>query len=86
MHTYAKARMDWHEWHAGYANPNSSLALRLRVVQAQIKAALDGCSSGTHLTATVQSHLIALAQSVPIRLYPVTRPYHSPVSLVQRNS
>lgn len=38
--------MDWVEWHAGYDDPGSRLAHRLRIVQEQIRAALDRLPSG----------------------------------------
>jgi hypothetical protein len=38
--------MDWVEWHAGYGDDGSRLAHRLRVVQEQIRAALDALPSG----------------------------------------
>jgi hypothetical protein len=38
--------VDWHEWHADYDRPDSSLAQRLRAVQAQIRAALDSSPPG----------------------------------------
>jgi Putative methyltransferase len=33
--------VDWSAWHAGYENPASPLAQRLRIIQAQIRACLD---------------------------------------------
>ena len=33
--------MDWVEWHAGYDDPGSRLAHRLRIVREQIRASLD---------------------------------------------
>src|SRR4051794_33591872 len=38
--------MDWVEWHAGYDDPGSRLAHRLRIVQEQIRAALDRMPPG----------------------------------------
>jgi hypothetical protein len=38
--------MDWVEWHAGYDDPGSRLAHRLRIVQEQIRAALDRLPPG----------------------------------------
>ncbi len=38
--------MDWHGWHGEYDRPGSLLALRLRAVQTQVRAALDGSPSG----------------------------------------
>jgi putative methyltransferase len=38
--------MDWHEWHDDYDRPDSTLALRLRVVQEKIRSALDACPPG----------------------------------------
>ncbi|HWA30729.1 MAG TPA: class I SAM-dependent methyltransferase family protein [Rhizomicrobium sp.] len=38
--------MDWRNWHDDYDNPDSQLAQRLRIVQEQIRAALDGSPSG----------------------------------------
>src|SRR4051794_5552621 len=38
--------MDWVEWHAGYDDPDSRLAHRLRIVQEQIRAALDRMPPG----------------------------------------
>jgi hypothetical protein len=35
-------RTDWADWHERYANPSSSLAARLRIVQAFIRDFLDG--------------------------------------------
>ena len=32
---------DWQQWHAAYDDPDSRLSERLRVVQAQVRAALD---------------------------------------------
>lgn len=36
---------DWVDWHDPYADPQSPLARRLRVVQRHIRAFLDGCTS-----------------------------------------
>ncbi|HEY1486966.1 MAG TPA: class I SAM-dependent methyltransferase [Micromonosporaceae bacterium] len=36
----------WQEWHANYADPDSSLSQRLRVVQGHIRAALDAAPPG----------------------------------------
>src|SRR3954471_12242603 len=38
--------MDWVEWHAGYDDPDSRLAHRLRVAPEQIRAALDRMPPG----------------------------------------
>ena len=38
--------MDWVEWHADYDDPGSRLAHRLRIVQEQIRAALDRLPPG----------------------------------------
>jgi hypothetical protein len=38
--------VDWQKWHETYDDPGSSLARRLRVVQARIREALDGCPPG----------------------------------------
>ena len=38
--------MDWVEWHAGYDDPGSRLAHRLRIVQEQIRAGLDRLPPG----------------------------------------
>ena len=38
--------MDWLAWHDDYDRPDSSLAQRLRAVQAQIRAALDNAPAG----------------------------------------
>src|SRR4051794_39098778 len=38
--------MDWVDWHAGYDDPESRLTLRLRIVQEQIRAALDRAPAG----------------------------------------
>jgi hypothetical protein len=38
--------MDWHEWHGDYDVPGSSLARRLKVVQGQVRSALDRCPPG----------------------------------------
>ncbi|MCE6997844.1 class I SAM-dependent methyltransferase [Saccharothrix sp. S26] len=38
--------MDWHEWHADYDVAGSTLARRLRAVQAQVRAALDESPPG----------------------------------------
>lgn len=38
--------MDWRNWHDDYDNPDSRLAMRLRIVQAQIRAALDNSPPG----------------------------------------
>ena len=37
---------DWHAWHDAYDDPGSSLAQRLRVVQARIAATLDAAPPG----------------------------------------
>jgi hypothetical protein len=38
--------MDWVDWHAGYDDPDSRLAHRLRIVQEQIRAGLDRLPPG----------------------------------------
>lgn len=38
--------MDWQRWHEGYTDPDSSTSRRLRVVQDQIRSALDGAPPG----------------------------------------
>jgi hypothetical protein len=38
--------VDWQAWHEKYDDPASSLARRLRVVQARIREALDACPPG----------------------------------------
>ncbi len=38
--------MDWHTWHDDYDVPDSPLARRLKVVQEQIRLALDACPPG----------------------------------------
>jgi hypothetical protein len=38
--------VDWQAWHEAYDNPGSSLARRLRVVQARIREAIDRCPPG----------------------------------------
>jgi hypothetical protein len=38
--------MDWVEWHAGYDDPDSRLAHRLRIVQERIRTALDELPPG----------------------------------------
>jgi hypothetical protein len=38
--------VDWRAWHEDYTNPDSALARRLTVVQAQIRATLDRVASG----------------------------------------
>ncbi|MFV8051852.1 class I SAM-dependent methyltransferase [Mycobacterium sp. 48b] len=38
--------VDWHSWHEDYDRPDSSLAHRLRAVQALIKQALDEAPAG----------------------------------------
>ena len=38
--------MDWQAWHEDYENPDSALAWRLEVVQAQIRAALNRAAPG----------------------------------------
>jgi Methyltransferase domain len=38
--------MDWTAWHARYDDPDSGISRRLRVVQEQIRAALDGMPAG----------------------------------------
>jgi methyltransferase family protein len=40
------AGMDWVDWHAGYDEPGSRLAHRLRIVQQQIRAVLDRLPPG----------------------------------------
>lgn len=40
------ASMDWRAWHEDYEDPGSALGRRLAVVQAQIRAALDGAAPG----------------------------------------
>jgi hypothetical protein len=40
------AGVDWVDWHADYDVPGSKLAHRLRIVQAQIRAALDAMPAG----------------------------------------
>jgi hypothetical protein len=37
---------DWWDWHRGYDDPSSALALRLSVVQDHLGAALDACPAG----------------------------------------
>jgi hypothetical protein len=39
-------KLDWYDWHAGYANPHGSLSRRLAWVQDQIRAALDRAPAG----------------------------------------
>jgi hypothetical protein len=39
--------VDWRAWHEDYADPDSALGRRLLVVQAQVRAALDGCVPGS---------------------------------------
>jgi hypothetical protein len=36
----------WSDWHQAYDDPNSALSARLRVVEQQLRAALDGCPPG----------------------------------------
>jgi methyltransferase family protein len=38
--------VDWHGWHDYYDRPGSSLARRLKAVQAQIRVVLDGAPAG----------------------------------------
>jgi hypothetical protein len=38
--------MDWHDWHHAYDAPGSALGRRLKVVQEQIRAALDEAPPG----------------------------------------
>jgi hypothetical protein len=38
--------MDWHRWHGDYDVPGSSLSQRLKVVQEQVRLALDACPPG----------------------------------------
>lgn len=38
--------MDWHRWHDEYDRPGSALTRRLRAVQLQIRAVLDGARPG----------------------------------------
>ncbi|MBS0274395.1 MAG: class I SAM-dependent methyltransferase family protein [Proteobacteria bacterium] len=38
--------MDWQNWHGDYDRPNSLLARRLQIVQAQIRTALDNSPPG----------------------------------------
>jgi hypothetical protein len=38
--------VDWHAWHAGYADPESELGRRLTVVQRQLRGALDHLPPG----------------------------------------
>ncbi|MEU4744215.1 methyltransferase domain-containing protein [Actinosynnema sp. NPDC023658] len=38
--------MDWHDWHDGYDRSDSWMASRLRVVQAQVRSALDDAPPG----------------------------------------
>jgi hypothetical protein len=42
----SQASVDWHAWHAGYADPDSELGRRLMVVQRQLRDALDGMPPG----------------------------------------
>jgi hypothetical protein len=42
----AQAAIDWQAWNAAYADPSSPLAQRLVLVQAQVRAALDGAPAG----------------------------------------
>lgn len=39
--------MDWIAWHDGYADPESRIARRLRVVQDRIRSFLDDCDAPT---------------------------------------
>ena len=39
-------RRDWHAWHTDYDRPDSALAHRLLMVQAQIRAVLDNAPAG----------------------------------------
>jgi hypothetical protein len=45
-HFYSSAMTFWHEWHTDYADPDSALSQRLRVVQRHIRAALDEAPPG----------------------------------------
>lgn len=38
--------MDWKAWHDAYDRPDSALTARLRLVQQQIRAAIDDCGPG----------------------------------------
>jgi ubiquinone/menaquinone biosynthesis C-methylase UbiE len=37
---------NWSDWHQAYDDPNSALSARLRVVEQQLRAALEGCPPG----------------------------------------
>jgi hypothetical protein len=45
--------VDWVDWHADYDVPGSKLAHRLRIVQARIRAALDGMPAGPRTAVSV---------------------------------
>jgi hypothetical protein len=38
--------VDWHAWHDDYGQPDSALGRRLRVVQEQVRLALEDCPPG----------------------------------------
>jgi hypothetical protein len=44
--TQESVDVDWRAWHSAYENPDSELARRLALVQAQLRAALDGAPAG----------------------------------------
>jgi hypothetical protein len=44
--TASQTSVDWHAWHAGYADPDSELGRRLTVVQRQLRDALDRAPPG----------------------------------------
>jgi hypothetical protein len=44
--TASQASVDWRAWHAPYEDPSSELSRRLALVQAQLRAALDGAPPG----------------------------------------
>jgi hypothetical protein len=44
--TAPQTSVDWHAWHAGYADPDSDLGRRLTVVQRQLRDALERLPAG----------------------------------------
>ncbi|MGH2864349.1 MAG: hypothetical protein ACRDJX_03775, partial [Solirubrobacteraceae bacterium] len=44
--TASEASVDWHAWHAGYADPDSEMGRRLTVVQRQLRDALERLPPG----------------------------------------
>ena len=42
----SQATVDWQAWHSPYEDPDSELSRRLALVQAQLRAALDGAPAG----------------------------------------